>query len=106
MRIGPYHVLFELARGGMGTVYLARSMGPGGVERLVAIKRVHERLRPVQEVVERFLDEARITAQVHHANVVGLHQAGTDEDGHYLVVLRRVVYVRRFARCMASVGRY
>jgi hypothetical protein len=60
------------------------------VERLVAIKRPHAE-RPAalasaaSETTERFLEEARITAQVHHANVASMHQAGTDDDGYYLV---------------------
>ncbi len=85
MRIGAYQVLFELGRGGMGSVYLARSTGPGGVERLVAIKRARKALELNPEARDRFLDEARITSRVHHANVVGMHQAGSDEHGYYLV---------------------
>lgn len=87
MRIGAYQVLLELASGGMGKVYLARMLGPGGVERLVAIKRAHEHLLRSSEVVsDRFLDEARTAAHVHHSNVVGMHQAGSDPDGYYLVL--------------------
>lgn len=86
MQIGSYQVLFELARGGMGTVYLARARGVGGVERLVAIKRAHSTLQWSPALAGRFLDEARIAAQVHHANVVGMHQAGQDDQGYYLVL--------------------
>ncbi|HEX3597270.1 MAG TPA: serine/threonine-protein kinase [Polyangiaceae bacterium] len=87
MHIGSYQVLLELARGGMGKVYLAHSVGPGGVERLVAIKRAHQHLLvESRAVAERFLDEARIAAHVHHSNVIGVHQAGSDEDGYYLVL--------------------
>lgn len=87
MRIGSYEVLLELARGGMGKVYLARSVGPGGVERLVAIKRAHEHLLVASKAVaERFLDEARTAALVHHSNVIGVHQAGSDADGYFLVL--------------------
>jgi serine/threonine-protein kinase len=69
----------------MGTVYLGRIVFPGGVERLVAIKRAHPRLTASPEITERFLNEARLTAHVHHANVVGMHQSGSDEDGPYMV---------------------
>jgi eukaryotic-like serine/threonine-protein kinase len=85
MQIGSYQVLFELGRGGMGSVYLARTVGPGGAERLVAIKRARDPVAISGGSADRFLDELRVTAQVHHANVVGMHQAGSDEHGHYLV---------------------
>jgi eukaryotic-like serine/threonine-protein kinase len=85
MQIGSYQVLFELGRGGMGAVYLARTVGPGGAERLVAIKRARQAAPTSVGSGDRFLDELRITAQLHHANVVGMHQAGSDEQGYYLV---------------------
>src|SRR5439155_19007521 len=84
-KLGTYEVLFELARGGMGTVELAVARGAAGVERLVAIKRIRPHLISSEEVVSRFLDEARIISQLHHANVVGLHHASEDERGYYLV---------------------
>ena len=88
-RIGAYEVLFELGHGGMGTVYLARalgeSVGASGFERLVAIKRLHLHLLTQTESVQRFLEEARLAARIHHANVVGIHQVGSDEAGHFLV---------------------
>jgi serine/threonine-protein kinase len=68
----------------MGTVYLARLSGAGGFERLVAIKRAHATGLAQRDTSERFLREARLLASVHHANVVGIHQVGSDQDGHYL----------------------
>jgi serine/threonine-protein kinase len=89
LRVGPYEVLFELAQGGMGTVYLARAVGEpvgaSGFERVVAIKRLHQHLTAQSESVQRFLDEAKVAARIHHANVVGVHQVGGDEAGHFLV---------------------
>ncbi len=85
MQIGAYQVLFELGRGGMGRVYLGRTVGEGGFERLVAIKRAHPVEAPSQEISDRFLNEARLAGFVHHANVVAVHQAGRDEEGHYLI---------------------
>src|SRR5882757_9362627 len=85
-KLGSYQVLFELARGGMGTVELAVALGAAGVERLVAIKRIRSHLTSSPEVVSRFLDEARIISQLHHANVVGLHQVIEGEGGYHLVL--------------------
>lgn len=89
-RIGPYEVLLDIGSGGMGTISLARAtgepVGASGFARLVAIKRPHGALASEPEVLHRFLDEARLLAQVHHANVVGIHQIGADPGGHFLVL--------------------
>jgi len=69
----------------MGTVELAIASGAAGVERLVAIKRIRPHLDSANEAMSRFLDEARVISHVHHANVVGLHQASEDDRGFYLV---------------------
>lgn len=88
-RVGPYEVLFEIAHGGMGTVHLARAVGEpvgaSGFERIVAVKRLHQHLAAYPESVQRFLDEANVAARIHHANVVGVHQVGSDDAGHFLV---------------------
>ncbi len=89
-RIGPYEVLLDIGSGGMGTISLARAtgdpLGVGGFARLVALKRPLGALASDPEVMQRFLDEARLLAQIHHANVVGIHQIGSDADGHFLVL--------------------
>lgn len=83
---GAYQILFELGRGGMGTVYLARALGAGGFERLVVIKRLNPHLLDQTDARRRFHDEARIAARVHHANVIGTQQVGSDDDGPFLVL--------------------
>lgn len=74
----------------MGTVSLARAsgeaLGVGGFARLVAVKRPRGALGSDPEVLRRFLDEARLLAQVHHANVLGIHQIGSDASGHFVVL--------------------
>ncbi|HEX5656597.1 MAG TPA: protein kinase, partial [Polyangiales bacterium] len=66
-------------------VYLGRALGAGDFERLVAIKRQHALGNGFDEPPERFLTEARLAGLVHHANVVGMHQAGIDDEGYYFV---------------------
>lgn len=69
-RLGEYEVLFELATGGMASVFLARQLGDAGFERLVALKRVHPHLLRDPEVFAMASDEARLAALVRHPNVV------------------------------------
>src|SRR5260370_36478710 len=59
----------EIARGGMATVHLGRSLTPG-VPRVGAVKQLHAQLAWNPSFVAMFLDEGRLAARVHHPNVV------------------------------------
>jgi serine/threonine protein kinase/formylglycine-generating enzyme required for sulfatase activity len=83
MRIGQYHIIRLLGRGGMGEVYLARDLRLG---RRVALKRlIAQRLGGT----ERFLAEARATARCHHENIVIIHDVG-EHLGHPYMVLEYI----------------
>ena len=83
--LGAYEPLFELASGGMGVVLLARHVGPGGFERLVVVKRIHPHLARERELVDMFLDEARLASQIRHPNVVPVDDV-VDADGELFLV--------------------
>jgi hypothetical protein len=79
-RVKQYELIRELGRGGMGVVYAARDLKLG---RRVAMKF----LRHVdREVVDRFLVEARATAQCSHDNIVIIHEVDEYEDMPYMVL--------------------
>jgi serine/threonine-protein kinase len=62
----------ELGRGGMGVVYLARDIR---LDRLVAIKVLPRTMAGDPELRERFLREARTSAQLSHPNIVPIYGA-------------------------------
>lgn len=84
--VGRYEVLLRIARGGMGTVYLARITGEGGFRRLFALKVIRDHLSQHDEYVRMLLQEARIASRLHHPNVVGIVDIGTLANQHYLVM--------------------
>jgi eukaryotic-like serine/threonine-protein kinase len=84
--IGRYEVLGHLGAGGMAEVLLARQRGPHGFERAVVIKRILPHLAADKELVELFLDEARIIANLRHPNLIQVLELGSDENGPYLVM--------------------
>jgi len=84
-RVGRYELVYEIAAGGMASVYVARAHGVGGFERTVAIKVPHPHLRRDPEFGSMFLDEARLAARIHHPNVVGVLDFG-DAGSLYLVM--------------------
>jgi len=83
-RLGRYQLVLPLAQGGMGIVFVARLVGGHGVERLVAIKT----LRPITSKSDRtaLLREARLTARLHHRNVVATIDLGEVDDVPYVVM--------------------
>src|SRR5262245_32169885 len=66
-KIGPYEILKELGRGGMGVVFLARD---GRLNRFVALKMVVAGLFTDAERVARFKAEAQAIALLRHENIV------------------------------------
>lgn len=75
---GQYSVDRELGRGGMGIVVLARDER---LDRQVALKVLPPSLAEVAETRERFLREARMSAQLSHPNIVPVYRA--DEIGGF-----------------------
>ena len=84
--IGKYRVVAELARGGMGNVYLAIAQGPGGFNKLVAVKELKPEFCEDETYVAMFLDEARLAARLTHPNIVQTYEVGSDGGRHYMIM--------------------
>src|SRR5436309_11774449 len=78
--------LAEIARGGMGSVELARVEGGKFNGNLLAIKRLHPNIAQDPQFVGMFLDEAWMTAALQSPNVVKVAAWGNDEKGMFLAV--------------------
>lgn len=84
-RIGPYRVVNELGRGGMGVVYLAER-DDGQFRRRVAVKLLRNS-PDAEELHHRFLAERQILATLDHPNIAQLIDGGvTDGRLPYLVM--------------------
>jgi WD40 repeat protein len=80
-RIGPYQVLRELGRGGMGVVYLARHEP---LRREVALKLL--RAAAVGADAARLRAEAEAVARLQHPNIVQVFDVGSHDDRPYLAL--------------------
>jgi eukaryotic-like serine/threonine-protein kinase len=72
--VGPYRVVRELGRGGMGAVYLAER-ADGQYEQRVALK-VIKRGMDTEHVLARFRAERQILASLDHPNIARLLRHG------------------------------
>jgi serine/threonine-protein kinase len=70
----------------MGAVHLARLRGLADFSRVVVVKRMHARLAEEPEYAAMFLDEARMSARIRHANVVQTLDALEVEDELWIVM--------------------
>lgn len=78
--LGKYQLIAEIARGGMGVVYLAMVQGPGGFNKLVVVKELKPELVEEPAFLTMFLDEARLAARLSHPNIVQTNEVGNDGD--------------------------
>ncbi len=78
-RVGPYRLLRELGRGGMGVVFEAER-ADGEFEQRVALKLVRGPVL-MSGRLERFQAERQILATLEHPNIARLLDGGTTDDG-------------------------
>jgi eukaryotic-like serine/threonine-protein kinase len=81
-----YRLLTSLGAGGMAQVMLARTDGPEGISRLVALKRILPHLSEDKDIVRQFLDEAKLAMRLSHPNLVTTHDFGTFAGTYFLVM--------------------
>ncbi|MEA2600098.1 MAG: eukaryotic-like serine/threonine-protein kinase [Acidobacteriota bacterium] len=98
-RVGPYRLVGELGRGGMGVVYLAER--DGEFQQRVAVKLLHRGLETA-EVLARFQTERQILAGLDHPSIARLFDGGTTEDGRPYFVMELIAGRPIDAHCDAE----
>lgn len=84
--VGKYRLLAELGQGGMARVFLAVSHGPSGFSKLVVLKMVRSHLTEDADMLQMFLDEARLAGRLNHPNVVQTYEV-SEYDGRHVLVM-------------------
>ncbi len=80
---GPYKILGELGRGGMGVVYKGVQKD---LDRVVSIKVILSNRLLAWKNVLRFRSEAKAAASVRHSNIVGIYETGKVLGQHYIAM--------------------
>lgn len=82
-RVGPYRIMGEIGRGGMGVVYLGYD---DRLHREVAVKALSDALAGDADRIDQFRREARAVAQLNHPNIVQIYQMLDLDSGAYLIL--------------------
>lgn len=89
--IRGFKFLEVIARGGMAVVYKAVQTS---VDRIVAVKELHQHLVQDSEFIDRFKREATAAANLHHENIIIIHDYGAEErDGQIMSYIIAMEYV-------------
>lgn len=85
-QFGKYLLLDRIATGGMAEVFKAKITRDHGFEKIVIIKRLFSHLQAQSELVESFIDEAKIAAHLHHENIVQIYDFGSVGDAYFIAM--------------------
>lgn len=86
LELCKYTLIGEIARGGMGVVYLAQVQGPGGFKKTVVVKELKPELADDPKFRNMFLEEANLAARLNHRNVVQTNEVGQHGDRYYMAM--------------------
>jgi len=88
-RLGSFEILRRLARGGMAEIYLARTSGPSGFEKLVVLKKILGKFADKPRYVQLFLEEAKLAASLDHPAIAQVYDIGM-VDGSYFFAMEHL----------------
>jgi serine/threonine protein kinase len=83
---GRYRLVEMIGKGGMAEVFRAVTQGMQGFERVFVIKRIRPDRTDSPKFVQMFCEEARISALLHHPNIVQVYDFG-QIDGAYFMAM-------------------
>lgn len=103
---GRYELLSRLASGGMGEVWLAHLRGASGFEKRVVIKIMLPHVADNPKLVDMFVAEASVAAQLSHPNIIQIYELGV-VDGRYFIAMEYVAgrSLRQIGHQLHKLGR-
>jgi serine/threonine protein kinase len=85
-RFGPYLLFDKIGEGGMARIFLARSSGGLGGDRLIVVKEILPLLAASPEMSRLLVDEAKLCAGLSHKNIVQVTDLGREGNSLYIAM--------------------
>jgi serine/threonine protein kinase len=82
-KLGKYEVIRQIAVGAMAELYLTRTVGTEGFEKLVCVKRILPEHIGNPRFIGMFLNEARLAATLHHPNIAQVYDISQDDGEQF-----------------------
>ena len=81
---GRYYLIDQISKGGMSDIYLAKTIGVGGFQKPLVIKKLLPQYSKKPRHVKRFINEANMLARLNHANIVQVLDMGLISGEYYI----------------------
>lgn len=85
-RLGKYLLLEHVNQGGMADVFLAKTFGFGGADQLIALKCIRPEVQADASFISMFVDEAKLSALLSHANIAKTYELGRINDSYFIAM--------------------
>ena len=83
---GKYYLVDKVATGGMAEIFRAKTYSHGGFQQTLVIKRILKHLGDNEDFVEMFIDEAKLSVALQHANVIRIYDFGKLLDNYFIAM--------------------
>lgn len=86
VQFGKYFLLDRIATGGMAEVFKAKIIGEHGFEKIIIIKTLFPHLQSEKELVDSFIEEAKLAALLQHQNIVQIYDFGKVDESYFIAM--------------------
>ncbi|MFG0313524.1 MAG: serine/threonine protein kinase, partial [Phycisphaerales bacterium] len=86
MLFGKYCLLERVSVGGMAEIFRAKPFNAPESQKHLALKRILPHLAEDDEFVQMFIDEAKLTVQLIHRNIVRTYELGRFHTSPYILM--------------------
>jgi serine/threonine protein kinase len=83
---GSYHILRPIGGGGMAQIYLAKTKGLAGFEKLLALKVINQEYANEDRFIQMLIDEAKIAVGLSHVNIAQVFDLGQYNGIYYIAM--------------------
>jgi hypothetical protein len=83
---GRYVLLERISVGGMAEVFKAKPLQGEGNGKILAIKRILPSMAEDADFIQMFIDEAKISGQLHHSNIAEIYELGRVDNSHFIAM--------------------
>jgi serine/threonine protein kinase len=83
---GRYCLIDQISKGGMSDIFLAKTVGLGGFQKPLVIKKLLPQYSTKSRYVKRFVNEANMLARLNHANIVQVLDMGMIAGEYYIAI--------------------